>query len=82
MAFSYGFASHELNDIRGIILETSLLRTIRNWWRLGMSTAAADEPADKTPSPEVSERIEEVMVSDSSIAFELTDGRSVSVPLS
>jgi hypothetical protein len=80
VAFSYGFASHELNDIRGIILETSLLRTIRNWWRLGMSTAAADEPADKTPSPEVSERIEEV--SDSSIAFELTDGRSVSVPLS
>lgn len=80
MAFSYGFASHELNDIRGIILETSLLRTIRNWWRLGMSTAAADEPADKTPSPEVSERIEEV--SDSSIAFELTDGRSVSIPLS
>jgi hypothetical protein len=80
VAFSYGFASHELNDIRGIILETSLLRTIRNWWRLGMSTAAADEPADKTPSPEVSERIEEV--SDSSIAFELTDGRSVSIPLS
>lgn len=47
-----------------------------------MSTAAADEPADKTPSPEVSERIEDVVVSDSSITFELTDGRSVSVPLS
>jgi DNA-binding transcriptional regulator YiaG len=47
-----------------------------------MSTAAADEPADKTPSPEVSERIGDVTVSDSSITFELTDGRSVSVPLS
>jgi len=41
-----------------------------------------DEPADKTPSPEVSERIEDVTVSDSSITFELTDGRTVSVPLS
>jgi DNA-binding transcriptional regulator YiaG len=47
-----------------------------------------DESAEKTPSPEVSERIEEVSerirdvtVSDSSILFELTDGRSVSAPL-
>jgi DNA-binding transcriptional regulator YiaG len=47
-----------------------------------MSTVVPDEPADKTPSPEVSERIEDVTVSDSSITFELTDGRSVIVPLS
>lgn len=47
-----------------------------------MSTAAGGEPADKTPSPEVSERIGDVAVSDSSITFELTDGRVVSVPLS
>jgi len=47
-----------------------------------MSTVVTDEPADKAPSPEVSERIEDAAVSDSSITFELTDGRSVSVPLS
>ena len=47
-----------------------------------MSTVVTDEPDDKTPSPEVSERIEDVTVSDSSITFELTDGRTVSVPLS
>lgn len=72
------------------------LRTIHNGWRPGlstlgtdMSTVVTDESADKTPSPEVSkrteevsERIEDAAVSDSSIPFELTDGRSVSVPRS
>jgi DNA-binding transcriptional regulator YiaG len=47
-----------------------------------MSTVVTDESAEKTPSPEVSERIRDVTVSDSSILFELTDGRSVSIPLS
>lgn len=47
-----------------------------------MNTAAGDEPADKTSSPDVSEHIGDVTVSDSSITFELTDGRVVSVPLS
>jgi hypothetical protein len=47
-----------------------------------MSTAATDEPDDKTPSPEISERIEDAAVSDSSITFKLTDGHAVSVPLS
>ena len=47
-----------------------------------MSTAATDEPDDKTPSPEISERIEDAAVSDSSITFELTDDSAVNAPLS
>jgi DNA-binding transcriptional regulator YiaG len=47
-----------------------------------MSTAAADERAEKGGSPDVSERIADVDVSETAITFELTDGRSVSVPLS
>jgi DNA-binding transcriptional regulator YiaG len=47
-----------------------------------MSTAVTVDPADKSPSPEVSERISGVTVSEGEITFELTDGRVVSVPLS
>jgi hypothetical protein len=47
-----------------------------------MSTAVTAEPADKSPMPEVSERISGVEVSEKEITFELTDGRVVSVPLS
>ena len=47
-----------------------------------MNTVVTDDSDDKTPSPELSERIEDAAVSDSSITFELTDGRTVSVPLS
>jgi DNA-binding transcriptional regulator YiaG len=47
-----------------------------------MSTAAEADPADESPSPEVSERISGVEVSEEEITFELTDGRVVSVPLS
>lgn len=47
-----------------------------------MNTAVTDEPVEQTPSPEVSERIKSLSVSDSSITFRLTDGRVVSVPLS
>jgi hypothetical protein len=60
------------------------LRTIHN----AGGTVGTDESAEKTPSPEVSKRIEEVSerikdvtVSDLSIICELTDGRSVSIPL-
>jgi hypothetical protein len=47
-----------------------------------MSTAVTADPADESPSPEVSERISDVEVSEEEITFELTDGRVVSVPLS
>jgi len=47
-----------------------------------MSTAVTADPADKSPAPEVSERISGVEVSGEEITFELTDGRVVSVPLS
>jgi DNA-binding transcriptional regulator YiaG len=47
-----------------------------------MSTAVTADPADESPSPEVSERISGVEVSEEEITFELTDGRVVSVPLS
>lgn len=47
-----------------------------------MSTAVTDERAEKGGSPDVSERIADVDVSKTAITFELTDGRSVSVPLS
>ena len=47
-----------------------------------MSTAVTDEPSTHGPSPSVSEQIEDVEVSDTSITFSLADGRTVSVPLS
>ena len=47
-----------------------------------MSTAATGQRAEKGGSPDVSERIADVDVSETAITFELTDGRSVSVPLS
>jgi DNA-binding transcriptional regulator YiaG len=47
-----------------------------------MTTAVTADPADKSPAPEVSERISGVEVSEEEITFELTDGRVVSVPLS
>jgi DNA-binding transcriptional regulator YiaG len=47
-----------------------------------MSTAVTEEHAEKGGSPEVSERITDVNISETSITFELADGRSVSVPLS
>lgn len=47
-----------------------------------MSTAAEADPTGKSPSPEGSERISDVEVSEEEITFELTDGRVVSVPLS
>ena len=54
-----------------------------------MLDADLDLPSDysetyeeHSPAPEVSERIEDVDVSDSNITFHLTDGRIVGVPLS
>ena len=54
-----------------------------------MLDADLDFPSDYSekyeehaPAPEVSERIEDVDVSDSNITFHLTDGRIVGVPLS
>lgn len=47
-----------------------------------MSTAVTEERAEKGGSPDVSERITDVNISETSITFELADGRSVSVPLS
>ena len=47
-----------------------------------MSTAVTEKPNEHAPTPEVSERIEDVEVSESKITFHLTDGRIVSVPLS
>lgn len=46
-----------------------------------MSTAVTRKE-EHAPSPDVSERVESVDVTDARITFELTDGRSVSVPLS
>jgi hypothetical protein len=46
-----------------------------------MSTAATGERAEKGGTPDVSERIADVDVSETAITFERTDGRSVSVPL-
>ena len=46
-----------------------------------MSTAVT--PKEKhAPSPDVSERVASVEVTDARITFDLTDGRRVSVPLS
>lgn len=50
--------------------------------KIDMSTAATGESAGETPSPKASECIEDAAVSGSSITFKLTDGRTVSVPLS
>jgi DNA-binding transcriptional regulator YiaG len=47
-----------------------------------MSTAVTGEPSTQGPSPDVSEQIETVEVSEESITFFLVDGRTVSVPLS
>ena len=47
-----------------------------------MSTAVTEKPDEHSLAPEVSERIEDVEVSESKITFHLTDGRIVSVPLS
>lgn len=47
-----------------------------------MSTVDIRDPSNPSSPPEVSERIEDVDVSNSTITFSLTDGRIVSVPLS
>ena len=47
-----------------------------------MSTAVTEKPDEHSPAPEVSERIEDVDVSESKITFHLIDGCIVGVPLS
>jgi DNA-binding transcriptional regulator YiaG len=44
-----------------------------------MSTAVSDKPSG--PAPDVSERVEDVEVTNETIAFRLTDGRVIRVPL-